>query len=66
MTRNVLIMYMVALVALAAGAFMLARLRRPLSEPETYFYRITGTMAASLGLVLAIYASFLWSWSEAP
>ena len=65
MTGSVITMYTVALVATLIGAVMLGRLRRRLSDPKRYGYRIAGTMFVALGLVLAIYASFLWSWSVA-
>ena len=64
MTYNVLIMYAVAAVRAALGAYMLVRLRSSrISERKTYAYRMVGIMLASGGIVLAMSATAMWSWS---
>ena len=64
MSYNVSIMYLVAAVFTAAGIALLLRLRAPaISERQTYAYRMIGIMAVSLGIVLAMSATAMWSWS---
>jgi hypothetical protein len=64
MSYNVVIMYLVAAVLTAGGAYMLLRLRSSrISERKTYAYRMTGIMLASAGIVLAMSATAMWSWS---
>ncbi len=64
MSYDVIIMYLVAAVLAAAGAYMLLRLRSAtISERKTYAYRMTGIMLASAGIVLAMSATAMWSWS---
>ena len=58
-----LIMYAVAAVFAFVGAWLLLQLRRAQSQPRTYAYRMTGIMALSLGAVLAMSATAMWSWS---
>ena len=64
MTYGVVIMYLVAAVLAAAGAFMLLRLRSSrITERQVYAYRMVGIMALSAGIVLAMSATAMWSWS---
>ena len=66
MSYNVVIMYLVAAALAAAGAYMLLRLRSSqITERKTYAYRMTGIMAVSAGIVLAMSATAMWSWSMA-
>lgn len=66
MTYGVVIMYLVAAVLAAAGAFMLLRLRSArITERQVYAYRMVGIMALSAGIVLAMSATAMWSWSVA-
>lgn len=60
------IMFAVATVLALAGAWMLAQLRRPLTQGRTYAYRMSGIMALSGGVVLAMSAAAMWRWSAAP
>ena len=67
MSYQVAIMYLVATVLMVAGAWMLWRLRRPtITERKTYAYRMVGIMFASGGVVLAMSATAMWSWSGVP
>ena len=64
MTYGVVIMYLVAAVLGAAGTFMLLRLRSArITERQVYAYRMVGIMALSAGIVLAMSATAMWSWS---
>ncbi|HEX8486183.1 hypothetical protein [Sphingomonas sp.] len=64
MSYNVVVMYLVAAVLSVAGTVMLLRLRRPtITERKTYAYRMVGIMLASAGIVLAMSATAMWSWS---
>ena len=64
MSYNVAIMYIVAGIFTAAGAYMLLRLRSAtITERKTYAYRMVGIMAVSGGIVLAMSATAMWSWS---
>jgi len=63
MPTESLIMYAVAAVFTIAGAWMLLQLRRAQGERRTYAYRMIGIMAVSLGVVLAMSATAMWSWS---
>ena len=65
MSYQVAVMYVVATVLTLAGAWMLWRLRRPtITERKTYAYRMVGIMLASGGVVLAMSATAMWSWSR--
>ena len=67
MTYNVVIMYLVAAVLTAIGVVMLLRLRSAtITERKTYAYRMIGIMLTSGGIVLAMSATAMWSWSVAP
>ena len=67
MSYQVAIMYLVATVLMVAGGVMLWRLRRPtITERKTYAYRMVGIMFASGGVVLAMSATAMWSWSGVP
>lgn len=57
------IMFAVAAVLALAGVWMLLRLRRPLTAGRTYAYRMSGIMALSGGVVLAMSATAMWQWS---
>ncbi|KTT73704.1 hypothetical protein [Sphingomonas endophytica] len=57
------IMFAVAAVFALAGAWLLWQLRRPLGEARVYAYRMTGVMALSGGIVLAMSAAAMWQWS---
>ena len=64
MTYNVVIMYLVAAMLTAVGAWMLLRLRSSrITERKTYAYRMVGIMLTSGGIVLAMSATAMWSWS---
>ena len=64
MTGSIVTMYIVAAILTGAGVYMLLRLRSAtISERKTYAYRITGIMALSAGIVLAMSATAMWSWS---
>lgn len=64
MSYDVVIMYLVAAILTAAGTYMLLRLRSSrITERKTYAYRMTGIMAVSAGIVLAMSATAMWSWS---
>ncbi len=64
MTYGVTIMYLVALVLTLAGIVLLARLgSATISERQVYAYRMIGIMAASAGIVLAMSATAMWTWS---
>lgn len=65
MTYNVVIMYVVAAVLTVAGVVMLARLRSAtITERQTYAYRMIGIMLTSAGIVLAMSATAMWSWTD--
>ena len=65
MTYNVVIMYLVAAVLTAVGAWMLLRLRSSrITERKTYAYRMIGIMLVSAGIVLAMSATAMWSWTN--
>ncbi|MEH3101790.1 hypothetical protein [Sphingomonas adhaesiva] len=59
------IMFAVAAVLSLAGAWLLLQLRRPLGAGRVYAYRMTGIMALSGGVVLAMSATAIWRWSVA-
>jgi hypothetical protein len=63
MTYGVVVMYAVAAVLSLIGTVLLVRLRGPLSERQVYAYRMIGIMAASAGIVLAMSATAMWTWS---
>jgi hypothetical protein len=63
MTLEVAIMFGVAAAFAGVGAWLLAALRRPQSEARVYAYRMTGIMALSGGIVLAMSAALMWQWS---
>ncbi len=64
MTYGVTIMYLVAAVLGAAGAWLLLRLRSSrITERQTYAYRMVGIMLSSCAIVLAMSATAMWSWS---
>ncbi len=64
MTYGVTVMYLVAFVLTVTGIVLLARLRSAtISERQVYAYRMIGIMAASAGIVLAMSATAMWTWS---
>ena len=64
MTYGVTVMYIVAAVLTLAGVVLLARLgSATISERQVYAYRMIGIMAASAGIVLAMSATAMWTWS---
>ena len=64
MTYGVTIMYLVAAALTVAGVILLLRLRSPaITERQTYAYRMVGIMLTSAGIVLAMSATAMWSWS---
>ncbi|WP_375401904.1 hypothetical protein [uncultured Sphingomonas sp.] len=64
MTYDVAIMYLVAAVLTALGAYMLVHLRSSrITERKTYAYRMVGIMLTSGGIVLAMSATAMWQWS---
>ena len=65
MSREVVIMYVVAAAFVALGGWQLLGLRRPRSEPSRYRRLMIGVMAIALGAILAIFATAQWSWSVA-
>ena len=65
MSWQVAIMSAVAAVLLVTGLALLSRLRAPtLGEGRVYAYRMTGIMLAAAGVVLAMSAGAMWSWSR--
>lgn len=65
MTYGVVIMYLVATVLLVVGVVLLVRLRAAtITERQTYAYRMIGIMLTSAGVVLAMSATAMWSWSR--
>lgn len=67
MSYQVAVMYTVAAVLTVAGVVLLLRLRSPrITERQTYAYRMVGVMLTSGGIVLAMSATAMWSWSVAP
>lgn len=60
MTRNVVIMALVALVSGAGGVALIAQ--RAESEPAVYRNRIAGTMLIALAIVLFADAFAMRSW----
>ncbi len=64
MTYGVTVMYIVAAVLTLAGIVLLARLgSATISERQVYAYRMIGIMLTSAGIVLAMSATAMWSWS---
>ena len=64
MTYGVTVMYLVALALTVTGIVLLVRLRSAtISERQVYAYRMIGIMAASAGIVLAMSATAMWTWS---
>ncbi|MGJ3629203.1 hypothetical protein AB5I41_24365 [Sphingomonas sp. MMS24-JH45] len=59
-------MFAIAGTFALAGLWMLAQLRRALTPGRTYAYRMSGIMALSGGVVLALSAAAMWQWSTAP
>ena len=57
------IMFAVAAVLAAIGAWLLLQLRRALTPARVYAYRMTGIMALAGGVVLAMSATAIWQWS---
>ena len=54
-----------ATVLTVAGGVLLLRLRRATTtERQVYAYRMVGIMLASAGVVLAMSAGAMWSWSH--
>ena len=67
MTFDIAVMYAVAALLTVAGAYMLLRLRSSrISERRTYAYRMVGIMLTSAGIVLAMSATAMWSWTVNP
>ena len=65
MSYNVAIMFTVAAALLVAGSYLLLRLgSATISERQVYAYRMVGIMLASAGVVLAMSAGAMWSWSR--
>ncbi len=60
------IMFAVAALFALVGVWLLAELRRPLTEARVYAYRMVGVMAVSGGVVLALSAAAMWQWSLEP
>ncbi|TKD50055.1 hypothetical protein [Sphingomonas baiyangensis] len=65
MTLAIAIMYAIALIAAAAGLWLLVRLRGRATPQARYASGMAGTMAAALGLILAIFATAQLSWERA-
>jgi len=66
MTLQAAIMYAVAAVLTLVGAGLLLALRRPAAPAKVYVFRMTGIMALSAGIVLAMSATAMWRWSVEP
>ena len=66
MTWGTLIMFAVAAVLSLIGAGMLLSLIRPSGPAKVYVFRMVGIMLASGGVVLAMSATAMWSWSRMP
>ena len=67
MSYQVTIMYLVAAVLTAVGAWMLVRLRSSrITERKVYAYRMVGIMLVSAGIVLAMSSTAMWNWSLEP
>ena len=65
MTSSIGIMYAVAAVFTVLGVGLLLALLHPASEKKVYAFRMSGTMALALGLVLFASATAMWRWSVA-
>lgn len=58
-----LVMYAVAAAIGLVGLWLVLQLRRPLGERRVYAYRMTGIMALSGAVALAMSATAMWQWS---
>ena len=63
MTLPVAIMYVVAAIIGVVALGLLLALRRPRSAAQVYALRMSGIMAASGAIVLAMSATAMWRWS---
>jgi hypothetical protein len=60
---NIVIMYVVATIFTVIGGGMLLAITGKASEQRIYAFRMIGTMALALGVVLIMSATALWHWS---
>lgn len=63
MSRQIIIMFVVAAVFSLVGLGLLLALTRPAGPAKVYVFRMVGIMALSLGIVLAFSATAMWQWS---
>ena len=65
MSYNVVVMFAVAALLTVAGVVMLLRIGKArTTERQVYAFRMVGIMLVSAGVVLAMSAGAMWSWSR--
>lgn len=65
MSYNVVVMFVVAALLTVAGVVLLLRIgKATTTERQVYAFRMVGIMLVSAGVVLAMSAGAMWSWSK--
>ena len=65
MSYNVVVMFVVAALLTVAGVVLLVRIgKATTTERQVYAFRMVGIMLVSAGVVLAMSAGAMWSWSR--
>ena len=65
MSYNVVVMFVVAALLMGGGVMLLLRIgKATTTERQVYAYRMIGIMLVSAGVVLAMSAGAMWSWSK--
>lgn len=65
MSYNVVVMFVIAALLMAGGVMLLVRIgKATTTERQVYAYRMIGIMLVSAGVVLAMSAGAMWSWSK--
>ena len=65
MSYNVVVMFVVAALLTIAGVVLLLRIgKASTTERQVYAFRMVGIMLVSAGVVLAMSAGAMWSWSR--
>ncbi len=65
MSYNVVVMFVVAALLTVAGVVLLLRIgKATTTERQVYAFRMVGIMLVSAGVVLAMSAGAMWSWSR--